>query len=175
VLDATIDSYPVARGAGRDTALAVRARDRLIARWRSSALDRGLAAGAPPDGSGALLVRARALLEPGTRRAFGRSLLRIAGQSWRAPSIGGRVPVHRDAVADARGDLELLARRLLGDGPVAVRGVAQASMLLTDGSGPIFWRRSDEVLRERVRDVIEALDTNTPDEPAVAGGEDGVR
>src|SRR4051812_11417562 len=62
------------------------------------------------------------------------------------------------------------ARRLLATAPVDVRGVAQARVLLSDGSGPLFWRRSPESLRARIREAIEALEPQTPHRTAWAGG-----
>ncbi|OLE37274.1 MAG: hypothetical protein AUG48_04905 [Actinobacteria bacterium 13_1_20CM_3_68_9] len=73
---------------------------------------------------------------------------------------------------DARDDLDLLARRLLSGAPVDVRGVAQARVLLSDGSGPLFWRRSPENLRARIREAIEALEPRIPHRPAWAGGKE---
>ncbi len=175
-MDATIYSYPMARrpGPGLGDAMAVRARDRLIARWRSFTLDRALAAGAPPEDSAPLLLRAHALLDPRTRRDLGYSLRRILRQRSRTPSIGTRVPVRRDAVAQARDGLDLLARRLLGDTPVAVRGVARVRVLLSDGSGSLFWDGSGDDLRARVEEAVEALDPENQREPAPAGRKEPV-
>jgi hypothetical protein len=173
-MDARLHSHTTI-GFGRGAGPAVRARDRLIARWRSFALDRDLASGVPADESPALQVRARALLEPGTRRELGRSVRRILRRGSHPPTIGGRVAVHRDAVAEAHDDLDLLARRLLDAAPVPVRGVAKARVLLSDGSSPLYWSRGEDALREQVRGAIEALGPGTPDEPAAAGGKDAVR
>jgi hypothetical protein len=150
---------------------AVRTRDRLVARWGSLRLDRALAEGVSPEASGALLLRARAL-GGRSRRELGRSLQRILRQAQPSPSAGGRVPVSRSAVMDARDDLDLLARRLLSGAPVDVRGVAQARVLLSDGSGPLFWRRSPESLRARIHEAIEALEPRIPHRPAWAGGKE---
>jgi hypothetical protein len=156
-VDATIDSYPSGDRSYRASASAVRVRDRLIARWRAMKLDRELAAGAPPESSGALLLRARALLAPRNRRGLGRALERIVAEPAPAPLLGARVPVRRSEVRRSRDDLRLLAQRLAAPTPVAVRGVAKVRVLLSDGSGPLFWGRSADELSGRIRQAIEAL------------------
>jgi hypothetical protein len=174
-MDATIDTYPLADRPDPRNASAFRVRDRLIARWRSMRLDRALAQGTPPEASGALLLRARALVAPRTRRDLGRALERILAEPAPAALIRVRVPVRRREVTRARDDLRLLAQRLAGPAPVDVRGVAQVRVLLSDGSGPLFWRRSADELSGRVREAIQALDLQAPHEPAPAGGRERVR
>jgi hypothetical protein len=68
-----------------------------------------------------------------------------------------QVPVCRERVTDSAEELGDLIRRLLGGGPVAARGVALASVLLTDGSGPLYRRASADDLRARVREAVNAL------------------
>jgi hypothetical protein len=174
-MDATMYSYAPASESDLGRARDARARDRLVARWKSPKLDRALAKGVPPETSGALLLRARTLLGPRARRELGRALQRILREASHAPWPGARMPVRRNEVMDARDDLNLLARRLLAPAPVDVRGVAQVRLLLSDGSGPLFWRRSADDLRGRVREAIEALELKAPGEPAPAGGREPVR
>ena len=174
-MDATMHSYLSAGELDLGRAREVRARDRLVARWKSPKLDRALAKGVPPETSGALLLRARTLLGPRARRQLSRALQRILREAPRAPWPGARMPVRRNEVMDSRDDLNLLARRLLAPAPVDVRGVAQVRLLLSDGSGPLFWRRSADDLRGRVREAIEALELKAPHEPAPAGGREPVR
>jgi hypothetical protein len=69
-----------------------------------------------------------------------------------------RVPFCRDRVKESAEELEDLIRHLLADGPVAARGVALASNLLSDGSGPLYHRANADDLRARVREAVTALD-----------------
>jgi hypothetical protein len=116
-----------------------RLRDRLAARWRGRRLDRALAAGAPPEANAALALRAQLLTEPERRNAIAKALRRILREvhDGRAPAPG-RVPPSRAGVTAAREELGVLADTLETPGPVTAHGVAQAWMLLTDGTGPLY-------------------------------------
>jgi hypothetical protein len=52
-----------------------------------------------------------------------------------------RVPLNREAIAACKGQIDDLRSGLLGRYPVSAQGVATASQLLRDGSGPIYNRR----------------------------------
>jgi hypothetical protein len=160
------DDCPVARPA--------RLWDRLMVRVRASRLDSELAAGASPDATVALALRAQMLVRTRTRRGMARGAQRVLERAMRvpaadrppAPAGGGlrmpaagvmQVPVCRERVTDSAEELGDLIRRLLGGGPVAARGVALASVLLTDGSGPLYRRASADDLRARVREAVNAL------------------
>jgi hypothetical protein len=124
-----------------------RLRDRLAARWRSGHLDRDLAGGIPPEASAALALRAQHLTEPEQRRSIAQALRRIVREAHeRRPVVPGRVTPSRAAVSAAREELSLLADALDEPGPVAAGGVAQASLLLTDGTGPLYNRWSGRSL-----------------------------
>jgi hypothetical protein len=69
-----------------------------------------------------------------------------------------RVPICRDRVRDSSEEFGDLIRRLLAGGPVAARGVALASVLLSDGSGPLYHRANPDDVRARVREAVNALD-----------------
>jgi hypothetical protein len=129
-------------GAGSDglvVATRPRLRDRLAARWRSGALDRALARGTPPEASRALALRAQHLTEPEQRRSIAQGLRGILREAHeRRPVISGRVMPNRSSVTAARDELTLLADALDEPGPVAAGGVAQAALLLTDGTGPLY-------------------------------------
>lgn len=116
-----------------------RLRDRLAARWRSGRLDRALAGGTPPEASRALALRAQHLTEPEHRRSLAQALRRIIREAHeRRPVVTGRVMPIRASVSAARDELSRLADALDEPGPVAAGGVAQASLLLTDGTGPLY-------------------------------------
>jgi hypothetical protein len=52
----------------------------------------------------------------------------------------------------------VLADRLAAPGPVDVRGVAEVQLLLTDGTGPLYFRGATEELRARVADAMRRLE-----------------
>ncbi len=129
-------------GAGWDglvIAKQLRLRDRLAARWRSRRLDRALAEGTPPEASAALALRAQRLTEPDHRSTIAEALRRILHDAdhGQLPALGRVTPARRWVTA-ARDELSLLAETLDDPGPVAAGGVAQAWLLLTDGTGPLY-------------------------------------
>ena len=136
----------------------VRSRDRLLARIRAFRLDAALAAGASPDATVALALRAQLLVRMPVRRDLARAARRILAAAVRE-AAGDRlpVPVCRDRVRDCAEELEDLISRLLTAGPVSVRGVAQAQSLLADGASPIYHRASRDNLRARVLAATDAL------------------
>jgi hypothetical protein len=113
--------------------------DRIAARVRPRRLDRALAGGTPPEASAALALRAQVLTEPESRGSIAQSLRRILREAQQGcrPTLG-RVMPSRARVRDAREELSRLADTLEDPGPVAAGGVAQALLLLTDGTGPLY-------------------------------------
>jgi hypothetical protein len=65
-------------------------------------------------------------------------------------------------VARAAGELLALADRLERPDPVDVRGVAQVSVLLTDGAGPLHCNRGAGRLIAAARAAGEALAPRAP-------------
>jgi hypothetical protein len=117
----------------------LRFRDRITARWRSRRLDVALAAGASAEAAAALSSRARRLTELSRRRAIAEALLRVVREAHvGAPPSLVRITPSRRGVLAAGDELTKLAAGLAEPGPVAARGVAQAWILLTDGSGPLY-------------------------------------
>jgi hypothetical protein len=121
----------------------LRTRDRVTARWRHRRLDVALAAGAPAEATAALSQRARRLSALSTRRALAAALRRIVRRAHEGASPGNwRIaPCHSHVLA-ASDELSHLADSLFRAGPVAARGVAQARILLTDGTGALYNPRS---------------------------------
>ena len=62
---------------------------------------------------------------------------------------------------DAGEELSTLADALSEPGPVAPRGVAQARMLLTDGTGALFNARSEVSVRASALTAFENLRLRT--------------
>ncbi len=118
---------------------------RLAARWRPRQLDLALAGGVPPEANVALALRAQELTDLTRRRSIAdalRQLLREAREG--APLQPARIRPDRRRVAAASEELRTLADTLDDPGPVAASGVAQAWILLTDGTGPLYnpWSRT---------------------------------
>jgi len=136
----------------------VRSRDRLRARIRAFRLDAALAAGASPDATVTLALRAQLLVQMRARRDLARIARRILAAAVCGPA-GDRlpVPVCRDRVRGCAEELEDLIGRLLAAGPVSARGVAQARALLADGTSPIYHRASRDNLRAMVLAATDAL------------------
>ena len=116
-----------------------RLHDRLAARWLRRRLDRALAGGTPPEASAALALRAQSLTEPERRSTIAEAFRRILREAQLVPRPWpGRILPSRARVTAAREQLSLLADTLEDPGPVTAGGVAQAWMLLTDGTGPLY-------------------------------------
>ena len=139
--------------------------DRLLARWRSLTLDRQLAAGADADDNRLRQVRARQLTSARWRAklASGWDELLVRSRETGVNQLGRRVsvPVQHREISAAESDIRLLSRALRAELPVAVRGVAAASLLLTDGTGPVYNRAAAPRLRQLLRSAIDQLDTAT--------------
>ena len=126
--------------AGDRVAVAPRARlrDRALVRLESHRLDETLAAGTPPESSPALALRARQLTALAHRRSMAEAIDAIIREA-RGP-LTARLRIHpvRPRVVAAADELGRLAEQLALPGPVAARGVAQAELLLTDGTGALY-------------------------------------
>jgi hypothetical protein len=135
--------------------------DRVRARVSGASLDATLAAGVPPEASRLLATRARDIVTLPRREALARDwehLLRVAqgGQ----PGQARRVRSSR--IAAAGPVISELAERLATPLPVGARGVAMATVLLTDATGPVYNRRSRETLTTALEAAIEQLDPAQP-------------
>ena len=135
--------------------------DGLLAQSRSLTLDAQLAAGAPADTHRLRQVRARQLTSPRLRRKLAARwdelLDRCTGggaNSARAAAI----PIQQRQITAAAAQIRRLTSVLRSPRPVSVRAVAQASLLLTDGQGPVYNRASALQLNRALRDALDHLD-----------------
>lgn len=137
----------------------VRARTRLWTHLRASSLDRALAAGASPDCTASLSLRAAQLIRASTRRTLARSLQRVINDATRPPFPPGpgAIPCRRKVLA-ARELLVELAERLDGQEPVDARGVAQVRLLLVGVARPLYDRPRANDLAPALQAALEALD-----------------
>jgi hypothetical protein len=149
----------VADVAGRRWALArPRLWDRLLVRWRAPTLDAQLAAGHPVEADRRRAMRANLLVEPATRDEIADCWQDVLGRAARVRSVTDpRVPLQRLRVLAADADIRRMIVALRASAPVPARGVAIASMLLSDGTGPLYNAFSGLDLRVAVRDAIRHL------------------
>jgi hypothetical protein len=138
--------------------VAVHPWDRLLAWLHAPRLDIALAAGAPPDATVALALRAQTLVRARARRALAQAARRVLAEAARPPAAHVPVPVCRDRVRDCAPELEDLIRRLLAPGPVSAQGIAQTSALLTYATSPLYHRANRENVRARILSAVHALD-----------------
>ena len=115
-----------------------------------------------------MLFRSRAarLTSTAFRRDLAASLRRILATSGqpvavRAPGLGAarplRVPVRTARISLATPWLAELASRMLEPGPVPVRGVAMVTLLLADGTGPLYREASRADLGVLAQRAVLAL------------------
>jgi hypothetical protein len=90
--------------------------------------------------------------------AAGRPRVPTAGRLRMPSTRPTRVPICGDRVRESAAEFGDLIRRLLADAPVAARGVALASALLSDGSGPLYHRANTGDVPALVREAIDALE-----------------
>lgn len=152
------------RGSGLLAGRSCRIADRVLARVLGARLDRQLAAGRSPDSARLLAARAQHLVSAATRQALAEHwehLVQIAGS---APGTRpGRTPaLCRDRIVTAEPEVHEMVALLRTPLPVAARGIAAASVLLTDGAGPVYNRRARPALREALRRTAAQLDPSMP-------------
>lgn len=140
----------------------VRFRDRLVSRWRSLTLDAQLADGRHAEHDRLRAVRAGILTTPATRRRLAagwEDVLRKTARSHR--SLDSRMPIRSSRVVAAEDDIRHMISLLHASNPVPARGVAIASLLLIDGTGPLYNSASPFDLAATVREAIRHLDPTT--------------
>lgn len=143
-------------------------RQRLLARLLGASLDRQLAAGRPPESSPLLAARARLIVSLPRRTAMAgnwqRVLTRATGRraaiSRTAPLAAA--PIRAQEIIAAANAIEELVTRLEAPLPVPARGVAMATVLLTDAGSPVYSRRSPVSLDAALDAAIAQLDPALP-------------
>jgi hypothetical protein len=150
-------------GPDRWVLVPTRVRDRLLAGWRALDLDAQLAAGEPETANRLRAVRAGMLVEPLRRRQLAASWADLLAASVHPTTsqIWMGVPVQRARIVAAAHDIERLADALREAGPVPARGVAIATLLLTNGASPVYARSSRVDLRAALRTAADCLDPST--------------
>ncbi|HEX3513109.1 MAG TPA: hypothetical protein VHT26_03780 [Trebonia sp.] len=145
-----------------------RVTDRLLARMLGASLDRQLAAGRTPESSSLLAARAQRVVAMRSRQRLARdweNLLRVARRAH--GPYHHALPVCSDHVIAAEPAVRELVRCMTAPLPVAARGVAMATVLLTDALGPVYNRRSEVTLAAALEAAIAQLDPALPLESGV--------
>jgi hypothetical protein len=128
---------------------------RIRARLAAPRLDARLAMGEDPHGDAALACRSVQLVSERSRRRLARGLERAC--SAHRAALSAAVPAHGRAVELARPALQQLATALLWADSVEPRGVALATILLTEPCSALYQPACPEELDEAAREAVAAL------------------
>ena len=133
-----------------------------MAKARSLTLDAELAEGHAPDTDRLRMVRAEVLTAPLVRLELAKAWGGVLARSTRPASVGpARIPLQYQQVRAAEAGIRRLATGLRSPGAVNVQGVAMASLLLTDGTGPLYNPARSADLRGEVEAAADHLDPMT--------------
>jgi hypothetical protein len=142
-----------------------RALDRLLARLKSARLDRELAEGGLPQSSRLHAARADHLVSSSFRTELADNWERVLEiATGHTPPGQGRFVLSYERIAEAEPQIRELTTLLRAPLPGSAGGVAAASLLLTDGTGPLFnpLPANKTALADAVAVVISMLDPSHP-------------
>jgi hypothetical protein len=129
---------------------------RFVTWLRVSDLDRELAAGADPMQSDELSLRVGQLRTPKTRTRFACALLQAVETADRPPTLPPSLIRRREIQANGALLLELSQR--LAEGPVSIQGLALVSLLLGDGSSPLYYKHAASTLSVAAAEALVVLE-----------------
>lgn len=137
--------------------------DNILLAVHARGLDAELAAGVPAEITPRHEARARRLVAPRRRQVLAdgwEHLLAIA----RAPTGGlsTRAPIRRERIRGAEPEIREMITALRANGPIPARGIAIATELLTDGSGPIYNDNARDDIRGTLALALAHLDPALP-------------
>jgi len=138
--------------------------DRVLARAWGASLDSELAAGRAPESALLRAARAQDIVSLRRRQAIARDwdhLLRVARRAGPEAQPRRRF-ICADRIAAAEPAIRELMTLLVAPLPVRARGVAMASVLLTDATCPVYNRTSRSTLATALAAAISELDPALP-------------
>ena len=132
--------------------------DGFLARLLAPSLDRQLATGHLHRSDNARAIRAQQVVSPAGRRELAQRWIDVLDLAGRPPvPRTPRGPLCRGAIAAAEHDVREMIAVLVGAHPIAARGAALASWLLSDGTGPLHNHRCPLDLSDVVREATRQL------------------
>jgi len=137
---------------------------------KRDALTRELAAGAPPELSPELGLRASQLVSPRARRQVARTWRGTLKEAHQPPLARAYFSIiRRRAVINAEEAINALIARLTSGRPVAPEGMARLYRLMTDGmESPLYAPAEPGTLRRQIILATQAMDPERPEELALA-------
>jgi hypothetical protein len=135
---------------------------RTVVRLLGSTLDAQLAQGRPPESNRFLAARAQVLVSPAGRRALAQHWGNLSDRAGEPPPPRSpRVSLNRPAIARCEGSIRELLALLARPLPISARGAAAASVLLSDGTGPLYRHHCPSDLGRSLTDVMARLDPSS--------------
>jgi hypothetical protein len=143
---------------GRLVASSNRRRTRIAAKLLAWNLDGQLAEGRSPESSRLLAARAQLLVSQRTRRSIAWQWEHLSARALQPPTVpSSRARINREAIAESEGEIREMCDELLSARPINAKGVAMASRLIEDGTGPVYNRRSADRLVAALRQVLDEM------------------
>lgn len=136
--------------------------DRVLAHAFGGRLDGELAAGAVPESSVLRAARAQEIVSLPQRLAMAGDWDHLLSVACAKATDQRRIFICADQVAAAAPAIRELMTKLVAPLPVRARGVAMASVLLTDAAGPVYNRDSRLTLPAALAAAISQLDPALP-------------
>jgi hypothetical protein len=130
---------------------------RLQARLFAAKFDRQIEDGVVPTPGSPLAAHVMRLTSVRERESLARAFRRVAQSGERRPTVVDlRIPVLSSRVLECKDVIDDITLRLHSPRPVQAKGMARLRMLLSDGTGPLYFEGQGS-LAGRVRGALAAL------------------
>jgi hypothetical protein len=130
---------------------------RVRARLFGRSIDDRLLAGISPYEDGALAARRELLVGVRYRTRVAAALRRMVDRARRPQPFQPAIPVRSKEVLETEDEILSLADELEHIPDANPRGVILASLLLTDGTSPVYWHKAQLALDVAVKHAHSAL------------------
>ena len=143
---------------------------RMRVAMNRDSLTRELPAGAPPERSPELWLRAAQLVSTSSRRQAARSWRSTLKEAHQSPLSGAYFSIiRRTAVINAEDAISALIARLNSGRPVTAQGMASLHRLVTDGvESPLYNPAEPGTLRRQIMLATQAMDPEESEELPLA-------